>query len=103
VTGASRGIGQATAIRLARDFDAIVLVARIRHRLRESATLVEAKGAKALSIEIDLAGRPAKLVVEQRLSAFGRVDALLNVAGAVPQIDLFEMTVEPWDGGRGAT
>jgi NAD(P)-dependent dehydrogenase (short-subunit alcohol dehydrogenase family) len=38
-------------------------------------------------------------VVEQALGAFGRIDALLNIAGAVPQIDLFEMTDEQWDAG----
>jgi hypothetical protein len=41
----------------------------------------------------------AKKVVEQTLAAFGRIDALLNIAGAVPQIDLFEMTDEQWDAG----
>src|ERR1700755_268797 len=62
VTGASQGIGQATAIRLARDFSALVLVARNRANLEETA-------------------EPAK------------------VAGAVPQIDLFEMTDGQWENG----
>ena len=43
--------------------------------------------------------RRRKSVVDQTLAAFGRIDALLNIAGAVPQIDLFEMTDEQWDGG----
>lgn len=100
VTGASQGIGQATAIRLAKDFEAIVLVARNREHLAETAATVEALGAKALIIDLDLAEKSsAKTVVEQTLSAFGRIDALLNIAGAVPQIDLFEMTDEQWDAG----
>jgi 3-oxoacyl-[acyl-carrier protein] reductase len=37
--------------------------------------------------------------VERALSTFGRIDALTNIAGAVPQIDLFEMTDEQWDDG----
>ena len=41
----------------------------------------------------------AQTVVDQTLAAFGRIDALLNIAGAVPQIDLFEMTDEQWEGG----
>lgn len=41
VTGASQGIGRATAIRLAKDFGAIVLVARNRHHLAETARMVE--------------------------------------------------------------
>ena len=38
-------------------------------------------------------------MVDQTLAAFGRIDALLNIAGAVPQIDLFEMTDAQWEGG----
>jgi NAD(P)-dependent dehydrogenase (short-subunit alcohol dehydrogenase family) len=38
-------------------------------------------------------------VVGQALTAFGRIDALLNIAGAVPQVDLFEMTDAQWEGG----
>jgi len=38
-------------------------------------------------------------VVERTLAAFGRIDALLNIAGAVPQIDLFEMTDAQWRAG----
>src|SRR6201997_2312207 len=42
---------------------------------------------------------PRRAVVDQALEAFGRIDALLNIAGAVPQIDLFEMTDAQWEGG----
>lgn len=100
VTGASQGIGQATAIRLAKDFEAIVLVARNREHLAETAATVEGLGAKALIIDLDLAEKTsAKAVVERTLSTFGRLDALLNIAGAVPQIDLFDMTDEQWNDG----
>jgi NAD(P)-dependent dehydrogenase (short-subunit alcohol dehydrogenase family) len=100
VTGASQGIGQATAIRLAKDFEALVLVARNREHLAETAATVEALGARTLIIDLDLAEKTAaKAVVAQTLSTFGRIDALLNIAGAVPQIDLFEMTDEQWDDG----
>ena len=100
VTVASQGIGQSTAIRLAKDFDAVVLVARHREHLQETAAMVEAAGAKALIVDIDLAERTAaKAVVEQTLATFHRIDALLNIAGAVPQIDLFEMTDAQWDDG----
>jgi NAD(P)-dependent dehydrogenase (short-subunit alcohol dehydrogenase family) len=100
VTGASQGIGRATAIRLARDFASLVLVARNRDHLLETADAVEAQGAKSLIIDLDLAEKAAaKAVVGQTLAAFGRVDALLNIAGAVPQVDLFDMTDEQWDDG----
>jgi 3-oxoacyl-[acyl-carrier protein] reductase len=88
VTGASQGIGQATAIRLARDFSGLVLVARNRANLEETGEAVRAADAEALVIDADLAQpSAAQAVVAQALAAFGRVDALLNIAGAVPQID----------------
>jgi 3-oxoacyl-[acyl-carrier protein] reductase len=100
VSGASQGIGRATAIRLAKDFSSITLAARGRENLEETAAAVKAAGAKPLVIDLDLSdSSAAQKVVEQTLAAFGRIDALLNIAGAVPQIDLFEMTDEQWDGG----
>src|ERR1700691_4160142 len=100
VTGASQGIGRATAIRLARDFSALVLVARNRASLEETAAAVTAAGAEALVIDADL-GQPeaAQALADRALAAFGHIDALLNIAGAVPQIDLFEMTDAQWEGG----
>ena len=100
VTGASQGIGRATAVRLARDFNSIVLVARNRTELEETAAAVSAARATPLVVDLDLSERSAaKAVVDRTLSTFGRIDALVNVAGAVPQIDLFEMTDEQWDSG----
>jgi 3-oxoacyl-[acyl-carrier protein] reductase len=100
VTGASQGIGHSTAVRLARDFSSLVLVARNRAKLEETAKAVTAAGAQALILDIDLSQQDAaKQVVQQTLGKFGRIDALLNIAGAVPQIDLFDMTDEQWDAG----
>jgi len=100
VTGASQGIGRSTAIRLARDFDAIVLVARNREQLEETARSVEQAGAEALAIDIDLSlPTAAQEVIDQTLARFNGIDALVNIAGAVPQIDIFDMTDEQWDRG----
>jgi NAD(P)-dependent dehydrogenase (short-subunit alcohol dehydrogenase family) len=100
VTGASQGIGQATAVRLSRDFSALVLVARNRANLERTAEAVRAANAETLVIDADLAQPSvAQAVVDKALAAFGRIDALLNIAGAVPQIDLFEMTDAQWEGG----
>ena len=100
VTGASQGIGPSTAVRLARDFSALVLVARDRANLESTAEKVKAAGAKVLVIDSDLSQpEAAKSVVDQALTAFDRIDALLNIAGAVPQIDLFEMTDAQWEAG----
>ena len=98
VTGASQGIGQATAIR--RDFSVIVLVARSKDNLEKTADEVKAAGARAMILAADLREpRAAEAVVSRTLKRFGRIDALLNIAGAVPQIDLFAMTDAQWDDG----
>jgi len=100
VTGASQGIGRSTAIRLARDFSAVVLAARNSKELEEVAAAVKTAGAEPLSLAIDLSRKEApEAVVSATLERFGRIDALLNIAGAVPQIDLFEMTDEQWNAG----
>jgi 3-oxoacyl-[acyl-carrier protein] reductase len=100
VTGASQGIGRATAVRLARDFSALVLVARDLANLEQTAAAVRAAGADVAIVDIDLAvPTAAQTVVDRTVAAFGRIDALLNIAGAVPQIDLFDMTDDEWQAG----
>jgi 3-oxoacyl-[acyl-carrier protein] reductase len=100
VTGASSGIGKATALRLARDFGAIVLVARDGERLDEVGKEVKAIGAEPLVLELDLmAPAAAEIVVEGTLERFGRIDASVNVAGAVAGLDVFQMTDEQWNTG----
>src|ERR1700678_3002560 len=99
VAGASQGIGRSTAIRLARDFS-IVLVARNAEALEEVAAKVLEAGSESLSLALDLSQTEApETVVRKTLERFGKINALLNIAGAVPQIDLFEMTDEQWKGG----
>ena len=100
VTGASRGIGRSTAIRLARDFRSIVLAARNSDALKQVAEPVKAAGAEPLVCDLDLSKvESAGTLINKTLDRFGRIDALLNIAGAVPQIDLFKMTDEQWRAG----
>ncbi|HEX3987827.1 MAG TPA: SDR family NAD(P)-dependent oxidoreductase, partial [Verrucomicrobiae bacterium] len=100
VTGASQGIGRATAIRLSKDFSSIVLAARNADALNETAAAVGKGGTKALALALDLREPDAaKILVQSSLDRFGRIDALVNIAGAVPQIDLLEMTDEQWNDG----
>jgi 3-oxoacyl-[acyl-carrier protein] reductase len=95
VTGASQGIGRATAVRLARDFSVVVLAARDADAPKEVANQVKTTGAESLVLDVDLSKVESdEAVVTRTLERFGRIDALLNIAGAVPQIDLFEMTDE---------
>ena len=100
VTGASQGIGRATAIRLAKDFSGLVLAAREEEGLKGTEKEVNALGAQALSLALDLRlPESADTVISKALERFGRIDALVNIAGAVPQIDLFEMTDAQWNDG----
>jgi 3-oxoacyl-[acyl-carrier protein] reductase len=100
VTGASQGIGRATAVRLARDFSAVVLVARNQDELQKTAAAICSAGAEPEIYALDLAEpQSAEIVVNSTLDRFGRIDALLNIAGAVPQIDLFEMSDAQWESG----
>jgi len=100
VTGASQGIGRSTAVRLARDFSAVVLAARNAKALEEVAAAVRQSGAEPFPLALDLSQvETPKILVNTTLERFGRIDALLNTAGAVPQIDLFEMMDEEWKAG----
>jgi NADP-dependent 3-hydroxy acid dehydrogenase YdfG len=86
VTGASQGIGPATSIRLARDFSAIVLAARNLAALSKVATAVKSAGAEPLICDLDLSKvDSAGALVNKTLNRFGKIDALLNIAGAVPR------------------
>ena len=100
VTGASRGIGRATAIRLARDFSAVALVARTQETLIETADAIRAVGAEPRLFARDLRQPDAAVaIVAATLEFFGRIDAVACIAGAVPQADMFALTDEQWDDG----
>lgn len=100
VTGASRGIGRGTAERLARDFGMVVPVARSTEGIASVAARIREIGAAALPIEQDMREAVAAArLVDAVLAATGRIDAVVNVAGAVPQTDLFKMTDEEWVDG----
>jgi 3-oxoacyl-[acyl-carrier protein] reductase len=76
VTGASHGIDRATALRLARDFSAVVLVARNQEELKKTAVGVDEAGAKSLVCAFDLRdSQVAKTIVSKVLDRFGRIDA----------------------------
>ena len=92
VSGASQGIGGTTAERLAGDFGAVVLAASHEDELQKTARLVDSGGAESLISPLDLGQlRSVEILVQGTLDRFHRINALVNIAGAVPQIDLFEM------------
>jgi 3-oxoacyl-[acyl-carrier protein] reductase len=87
-------------LRLARDFSAVVVAARNEDELQRTAAAVNSAGAESLVCGLDLREpHAAELLIKSTLDRFGRIDALLNIPGAVPQIDLFEMTDAQWDDG----
>ncbi len=100
VTGAGRGIGRAAAIRLARDFAHVVIVARTATALEETAARIREAGAQPLVIAGDLRHpEAAARIVALTLEKTGRIDALVKVAGAVAPTDLFSMSDAEWDDG----
>ena len=66
----------------------------------DTAAAVKSAGAEPLVRDLDLRQpAAAESLIKDALASFGRIDALLNIAGAVPQIDVFEMTDAQWEDG----
>jgi short-subunit dehydrogenase len=92
ITGASAGIGRATAIRLARDGAALVLCARRADRLQSLAAEIQGLGADALPVVADVTSEEAmQQLVAQAVERFGRLDVMIcnagfGIAGAIDQI-----------------
>ena len=100
VTGASRGIGRAIALRLAQDGATLVLAARTEADLAKVASEIKSNGGKATIVAGDLrdSGFPAALV-NGALKAHGAIDIVVNNAGATKRGDFFELTDADWADG----
>jgi NADP-dependent 3-hydroxy acid dehydrogenase YdfG len=98
VTGASSGIGEATALRLSAEGATVVLVARRIDRLKTLAEKIESAGGRALSIECDVADREqAAAAVAQTVEQFGRLDTLVNNAGVMLLGPIENANPEDWE------
>jgi len=83
VTGAARGIGKATALRLAGEGAKVALVDIDQAGIEQVAETIRAGGGTALALVVDIAeNADVKAAVAEVLAAFGRIDILINNAGA---------------------
>jgi 3-oxoacyl-[acyl-carrier protein] reductase len=97
VTGASGGIGRATAVTLAREGAAVLLVGRRGEELADVETQCRAAGGAAATLELDVTSIDAGArVLDRCVGSFGRIDALINGAGTSAARSLQELTDDEW-------
>jgi NAD(P)-dependent dehydrogenase (short-subunit alcohol dehydrogenase family) len=100
VTGASRGIGRAIAIRLAREGAQVVLCARDNNLIGQTVGEIENEAGHAAGLAVDLREMDAaKRTVDFALAKFAAIDIVVNNAGATKRGDFLELTDEDWADG----
>jgi 3-oxoacyl-[acyl-carrier protein] reductase len=100
ITGASKGIGRAIALRLAREGAQTVLCARDNAALQREVLDIASAGGAAASIALDLSQpeNPARLA-EFAMTRFGRIDIVVNNAGATKRGEFEQLTEADWAEG----
>jgi NAD(P)-dependent dehydrogenase (short-subunit alcohol dehydrogenase family) len=100
VTGASRGIGRAIALRLAKDGKSVVLAARNETLLAGVAEEIASGGGKSASFPADLkSAESPQALAEFAVRTFGGIDIVVNNAGATRRADFFDLTEQDWSDG----
>ncbi|MDU8923322.1 SDR family oxidoreductase [Pasteurellaceae bacterium LIM206] len=98
ITGASSGLGEATARHLAGLGAKLVLAARRLDRLKKLVADIQAQGGDAIAVAMDVSKQAdVANVAEQALVKFGRIDVLVNNAGIMPMSPLASLKVDEWD------
>jgi NADP-dependent 3-hydroxy acid dehydrogenase YdfG len=98
VTGASSGIGEATAMLLAESGAAVAVAARRKDRLDDLVARIEEKGGRAVALETDVTERSqAEAAVEQTVAQLGRLDTVVNNAGVMLLGPVEGAPVEEWE------
>ena len=98
VTGASSGIGAATARTLAAEGAAVALAARRKDRLDELAAEIGGSGGRALVLETDVTDQQQAIdAVDRTVAELGRLDTVVNNAGVMLLGPIVDAPVEEWD------
>src|SRR5947209_6129672 len=98
VTGASSGIGAATASLLAELGAAVAVAARRKDRLDDLVRRIEDKGGRALALETDVTDRDqAEAAVERTIAELGRLDTVVNNAGVMLLGPIEDAPIEEWE------
>ena len=100
ITGGSRGIGRAIALRLAHDGARVVICARGLDGLNQVASAITSSGGQALAVAADLRipAEPAR-VAEAAVKAYGGIDIVVNNAGATKRGDFLQLSDDDWADG----
>ena len=98
VTGASQGIGRATALALAEAGAKVAVAARSADKLASLVSEIEAKGGEGLAVTMDVAdAAQIKAGFQQVLAKFGKLDILVNNAAITKDTLALRMKLEDWD------
>ena len=98
ITGASSGLGETTALHLAKYGAIIIAAARRKYRLDTLVERITREGGRALAVECDVTKREdLEHLAQETLKAYGRIDVLVNNAGLMAQAPLERLKVEEWD------
>jgi 3-oxoacyl-[acyl-carrier protein] reductase len=98
ITGASKGIGKAIAMKLAEHKTNLVLVARSNNELVKMKNEIEALGSLCLPISIDLTSRGSvQKIIAATAETFGTIDILINNAGLAMSLPIQETSEEDWN------
>ena len=98
ITGASSGLGEATARLLSSEGATVVLAARRADRIEALAEELNKQGGKALAVATDVIDRQqVKELVDKAVETYGRVDVVLNNAGLMPLAPLENLKIDEWD------